>query len=623
MKSLRRVLGNSIISLLGQLVTWTSTLLLTIAYGRFLGDLRFGELYFAITFVALIGFPIEFGFNQQLTRDVAQEPDKAIRYLTNTVVLKLLLWGILYSLILYLAMRLGYTDEQRALITICGLTLLCTAITNSFAALHYAFERTVFPVVGTVIEKGADALIGIVLLRQGASVEVMALVLLGSAFANTIWQGAWFFKLVGIKLSLDGKLMLQLSRTGLPFLIYGVLGVIYYRLDTVLLSLMTNAQVVGWYGAGYRIFDTLIFLPSLIISTVMYPVFSKLSITSEATLKLAAEKSLNFLLVCAAPIATVLLVGASSVVGFFYHSAEFSHSIRVLEALGPGLFFLYINTVFTTILISIKQEKKITIMAGVALVFNLGLNLLLIPLYRQVGAAMVTTLTELLLLIMSIPITPRRLLPTGSISVAAKAAIAAGGMTLVIRLMKTLSLLYILPVAMLVYLVLIALLGAIQREDIQAIVGAVRKKSQPTAETTTAETVVPEGEPAFAGAASSLAGAASSPEQLYVEEATAPAGEQPWFVAAVPVESARAQEAPAPAPAPAPKQPWFASAVPVEPAPRALSRPLPQEPAAPEPIAPGPARLASMHHAPEAPTRPSSPHQSRRIPDSETETPQR
>ncbi len=72
MHRLRKVVGNTVISLLGQGVTWTSTLLLTIAYGRFLGDVKFGELYFAITFVMLIGFPIEFGFNQQLTREVAQ-----------------------------------------------------------------------------------------------------------------------------------------------------------------------------------------------------------------------------------------------------------------------------------------------------------------------------------------------------------------------------------------------------------------------------------------------------------------------------------------------------------------------------------------------------------------------
>src|SRR5260370_35734371 len=92
MQILRRVISNVVISLLGQAITWFSTILLTAAYGRFLGDTKFCELYFAITFVALIGFPIAFGFNQQLTRDVAQRPEQALRYLTNTPILKFLLW---------------------------------------------------------------------------------------------------------------------------------------------------------------------------------------------------------------------------------------------------------------------------------------------------------------------------------------------------------------------------------------------------------------------------------------------------------------------------------------------------------------------------------------------------
>src|SRR2546429_4749024 len=123
MNKLRRVVNNTIISLIGQAITWSSTLLLTIAYGRFLGDIQFGELYFAITFVALIGFPIEFGFNQQITRDVAVTPSKALGYLSNTLLLKGLFWLVLYILILVAARLLGYTIEVQNLVAICGLTL--------------------------------------------------------------------------------------------------------------------------------------------------------------------------------------------------------------------------------------------------------------------------------------------------------------------------------------------------------------------------------------------------------------------------------------------------------------------------------------------------------------------
>ena len=136
MSKLRKVVSSTVISLIGQTVTWVSTFLLTIAYGRFLGDVKFGELYFALTFVLLVGFPLEFGFNQQLTRDIAQKPEKALRYLANTLVIKVVLWLFLYGGVLIVCRLLNISEEERVLIAICGITLLSTAIVNTFAALH-------------------------------------------------------------------------------------------------------------------------------------------------------------------------------------------------------------------------------------------------------------------------------------------------------------------------------------------------------------------------------------------------------------------------------------------------------------------------------------------------------
>jgi O-antigen/teichoic acid export membrane protein len=477
---LRRVVNNTVISLLGQAVTWTSTLLLTIAYGRFLGDVKFGELYFAITFVLLIGFPLEFGFNQQLTRDVAQDSSKALRYFSNTFLIKISLWFVLYGLILLVCWLLGYNMEERVLVAICGITLLGTSIANTFAALQYAFERVLFPAVGSILEKGLSALIGIILLRHGAGVQVMALVLLFGSLTNATWQAIWFLRLVGPRFSIDLTLIRELIRTSIPFLTYGVLGVIYYRLDTVLLSLFTNAAVVGWYGAAYRLFDTMVFLPNLVIVAIMYPVFSKLSTTSEASLKLAIEKSMNFLLFCGIPIAGAMIVAAPNIIGFLYHRAEFIPAVHVLQALAPGLIFLYVNTVFNTTIMSTKQEKKITIMAAAALIFNLVLNLILIPHFQQIGAAIVTSLTELLLLCIVVMFIPRRLLPFGSLRVAAKASLASLVMCVAIFALRNFNIFILLSVAMLIYLGTATLLGTIPREDIKALYSSIRYKAQRT-----------------------------------------------------------------------------------------------------------------------------------------------
>ncbi len=478
MNRLRRVINNTIISLLGQVVTWTSTLLLTSAIGRFLGDAKFGELYFAINFVSLVGILLEAGFSYQIIRDVAQKPDKTLRYLSNILLIKLVIWPIVYSLALLACWLLGYPREILVLVGICGFALLTATIANSFTSFHYALERTIFPAVGTMLEKGLSALAGILLLRAGAGVQAMALVMLGGSLVSAVWQALWFFRLVGTKFMIDLPLMREIIRTNITFLLYAVLANSYTRIDTLLLSLMTNNAVVGWYGAANRIFDAVNFIPNLVMMAVMYPVFAKLSTTSDPDLKLAFEKSVNFLLFCCIPITTIMIVAAPNIIGFLYHRSEFTPAIPALQALAPGVFFVYLNFVFGTTLLSTKQDRKVVIMSAVALVFNLGSNLILIPLYQHVGASIASTLTEFMLLCIGIVFIPRYLLPLGSLRIAGKALIASLAMAGAILLLHTSNIPTILATAMLIYLVVSIALGTIPREDYQAVYIAIRRKAQ-------------------------------------------------------------------------------------------------------------------------------------------------
>ncbi len=480
MNKLRSVVNNTIISLAGQGVTWISTLMLTIAYGHFLGEVKFGELYFATSYILLIASPLEFSFNQQIIRDVSQEPEKALSYFSNTLILKLILWLVLYVLALTAVHLLGYTPEEQLLVAICGLTLLSTAISSIVRSLHYSFEHVLHPVIATIIEKGISALVGFVLLKYGAGVQVMVIVLLGGSIAGAVWQTIWLFRLIGFSFTLDFALMRKLVQAGIPFLVYGMLLVIYGRIDTFLLSLMTSAEVVGWYGASYRLFDTLLFLPALIVNPIMYPIFSKYSNTSEEGLKQAIEKCTNFLLFFAIPMTTGLIVIAPNIIGFLYQRPEYVHSILSLQMLAPGIIFLYLNTVLTSIIICIKQEKKIMIMALIALVFNLGLNLLLIPRYQHVATALVTTLTEILLFGLAMIFIPRRLLPWRSLILGLKATFASVVMAAALLALRTLNanLLELLPVAIIAYFGTALLIRTIPQEDLRSLLNVFQRKFQ-------------------------------------------------------------------------------------------------------------------------------------------------
>lgn len=478
--NVKRIVNNTFISLLGQAATWISTFGLMIAYGRYLSAAQFGELYLAMTFVALLATPITSGYDNQITRGIIEEPDEVSRYFSNVLLIKIVLWIGIYSLSFLISWLIGYSSEVRLLLAVFGISTLSGAILSTFAAFHNAYERAVYPVLGSVIEKIFSTTVGYIVLSRGGGVEMMALVLVIGSVTGGIWQGFWFFRQVKVKFSLDIGFIRKILRTNLPFLAYGLMGVIYYRVDTVLLSFLASSVVIGWYGASYRLFDTLGFIPSL-VSTLLYPVFFKLAQASDEDLKAAIEKSVNYLLFLGVPIAITMIVAAPNIISFIYHQKDFIHADASLQALAPGLVFLYVNMAIGAILMSKKQDKKIPVMAAIAMVFNMSINLVLIPLYQHVGAAAATSLTELLLLVVCIIFIPKNLRPTGSLIVVGKTIAASLVMAVIIWLIHTLNILIILPVATVTYLVAATVLRVIPRSDLEQLYQTMRKKDKPTA----------------------------------------------------------------------------------------------------------------------------------------------
>src|SRR5579862_3890882 len=205
---LRRLLSNAAISLLGQGVTWASTLALTLAYGRYLSDAQYGEFYSITTLILLLGLPISqsSGYNIQITRHLARWPGEGARILSNVVAIKVVGWVLIYAVALGCTWIFTFDAETRILVAIMGATLLTSAISSACGAVQYAHEHASIPTIASVIEKVVSAAVGIVVLRLGGGVVGMALVMLLGSALNCLWQVWSFHRLIGISLDLDRPL---------------------------------------------------------------------------------------------------------------------------------------------------------------------------------------------------------------------------------------------------------------------------------------------------------------------------------------------------------------------------------------------------------------------------------
>jgi O-antigen/teichoic acid export membrane protein len=450
----------------------------TAALGTQLGDEGFGTLYLAMSFSLLFGVLVEFGLNQQLVRAIARDQSLAGPSLVNAIAIKLALACVAYGAIFALIYLLGYSAEARRVIAVYCLILAFNGLSTTFTAVYQGTQRVVFAAVGSIIEKVLVCIAALALLWAGFGVLTMAAVFVAGSAASALWQAVSLRRVARLELRLDRQVIRTLVRNAIPFFAYWVLGSLYYRLDTILLSKLTGAAVLGWYGAAYRLFDTLVFLPSIIASAILFPILSQLSAQSRPALQRAMRKGMDTILIVGMPISVGLFTLADPIIRLIYRQPEYVNAVPALQWLSVGLLLLYVNSILGVTLVSLDAERKLTLLAGLALVLNLGLNLALIPLYQHVGAAATTAATEGFMLIYLLAVTPRDLLERGTLGVLAKAGIASGAMALVMAALNGQSLALLVPLGAVVYAAVGVALRLVPVEDIRLVGTALGRRGR-------------------------------------------------------------------------------------------------------------------------------------------------
>jgi O-antigen/teichoic acid export membrane protein len=464
--------------LVAQLITWSATLVTTAVLGSWLGAAGFGTLYLAMSFSLLFSVLVEFGLNQQLVRAIARDPSLAGPYLVNALAIKLVLAVVAYLIILALIYVLGYDEEAGRVIAAFSLILIFNGLSTTFTAVYQGTQRVVYAAVGTIIEKVLVSILVIVLLWLGFGVITMAFVFVAGSAASALWQGLCLRRVAKIELRLDRAVIRTLVRSAIPFFAYWVLGSLYYRLDTILLSKMTDETVVGWYGAAYRLFDTFVFLPSIVASAILFPILSQLSAHSRPALRRAMGKGLDIILIVGVPLSVGLLVLAEPIIRLIYRQQEFVNAIPALQWLAVGLLLLYVNSILGVTVVSLNEERKLTLAAGLALVLNLGLNLILIPRFEHIGAAATTVATEGFILAYLLAVMPRDLLERSTLVVFLKAGVASAAMALVLIAMHGQSLGLLVPLGAGVYALVGIALRLVPPDDFRLIGTALGRRGR-------------------------------------------------------------------------------------------------------------------------------------------------
>jgi O-antigen/teichoic acid export membrane protein len=180
---------------------------------------------------------------------------------------------------------------------------------------------------------------------------------------------------------------------GLPFALTFVLTILYFRIDQPLVYALRSHEEAGWYGAAYKPFEALLFIPMTFLA-VVFPVLSIYHRERRDELLDAIGRFYKALLLIGWPISVGMFVLAHPLIKVLQLYPRSEDAFRIL-ALALGIAF--INNAFIGALNASDRQSSFTWAAGWSLLVNVALNLILIPTVGFVGASWATVATEVVL----------------------------------------------------------------------------------------------------------------------------------------------------------------------------------------------------------------------------------
>jgi O-antigen/teichoic acid export membrane protein len=475
-----RRLGFNVSVLAGsQAVTWSLTLVWTVVVPRLLGPAGMGEIVTATSVAAILGVVLGLGTKTFLVREIVVAPNRAPRLIGSSIVLRICLvpafaaCAFAYSRFAHLG-----SGQSWVLYLATGATVL-TMLTEPIQAAFQAFERMEYLAYSNVVNATFQSILGITLAVIGfravgltaGSILVVALVLL-----LNVW---WARTHVQINLRTNVQQLRTLVTDSFAYWATALFFMFYLWIDTVILSLLTDSKVVGWYGVSTRLFTTLMFVAA-ILSTAWLPRLVSAFQESSRHLYEMARRPIELVLLLGVPICVLTAMSAAPVIRILF-GPGFEQAAPVVAVLALVVPLMYLNIMLNQVAIAANRQSIWTwIMAG-ATVVNALLNIALIPLFQShfgngaIGAACALGLTELLIVVAGFLAVARKVLTAASTFRLLRAAMAGGAMWAVMYATRPFGFVASALAGALVFTALVPVLRLASPDDLTALrLGVVR-----------------------------------------------------------------------------------------------------------------------------------------------------
>ena len=361
---------------------------------RHLGPDRFGELSYAISFAGLFGSLAYLGLDGLVTREIvkAHADDAESASILGTAAVMRFGGAVAGAVLATLAaLAIGGPDGGRraALVALISVGTLFNAL-DCIDFYYQARLQAKYTALARMVSLAAGACIRVLLIVARAPLWAFAAaVAVDSALRGTTLSlvyrrnggriRAWVFQRPRAR---------ALFAESWPLMLSAAAASVYLKIDQIMLGLMRDERAVGIYAAAARMSEIWYFIPAAIAASLL-PAIVLMRSQDLPRYRRRVQRSFNLLLALGITVAVAVALVAQPAVRLLY-GEEYAGAGRILLIHVFACPAVFVGNVLSKWLLAEGKTWFSLTRHGLGAVTNVVLNLLLIPRFGGMGAAIAT-----------------------------------------------------------------------------------------------------------------------------------------------------------------------------------------------------------------------------------------
>jgi O-antigen/teichoic acid export membrane protein len=402
----RRMTIDVAVQIVARILNLALGVVVTFILARGLGSSAFGVWSTLFAACQIAGSFGELGLTQVTVSRAAADPEREPLWLGALLQLRLLVVIPITIASLIAVLLIAPTSEAQ----IAGVMIACVALAGAPGVIGAVFQLRIRNDISMAIITlnsiiWAVAVVAVAALSGGIAAFAAAF-LLSTALMTVVSIGL-ALRFTKVRLRGARQLWGPLLRVGVGVGVAGIFVTGYVKLDQILVFEFAGSHQAGLYGAAYRLLDQVQFIP-ISMMTTLFPLIAAAYASRHDRVLSLLQASGEYLSMASLPILAFTIVAAGPIMSLLF-GPSFAAAAPALPILAGAFVSISFGYLVGNMVVVLELQRRFALYAGIGLLLNAALNVVLIPRYGFLAAAWVTLLTEVTVMSLSARIVLRAL----------------------------------------------------------------------------------------------------------------------------------------------------------------------------------------------------------------------